>query len=238
MRAIELHREDWRSAHAPFLHAIIDHPDDQSRKLVYADWLEENALHPWHQMRMRMIRGEVDMAVTSEEAFNYLLSPHDKYFTSGGFRAVVYDGKRHLVYGTEVRQGDLPCVVIVNGFIEEVNAECMQWESMGGNLCCNHPINKLTIIDKSPSCVRHKKRCNGVKYAWFKFTPDEEQPARHWHSILPEHFMPGEPGKRAVRFKSWEEATEAFHSKALAWGRKLAARLQKATENYDGSAPA
>lgn len=115
-----------------FLADIIAHPDDDTPRLIYADWLEENG----QEERAELIRGMVanpdgDWVITSTT------TPSE-------------------VVERIQRVANLPqrvTVILSRGFVSQVWCKAEVWQAHGPALAAEHPLERVELTDFQPTQV-------------------------------------------------------------------------------------
>ena len=137
-----------------FVAAIHAAPDDDTLRLVYADWLDENGL-PW-------TAGAVRAAVGGDPRWDvrYALGVADECLP-GVPTAIAASGGPF---------GALSAVVTVamrRGLVAAVRCPVGIWEEHGGRLCSVHPIRSVTFLGSvSPLPPGLVERHPGVAFQW------------------------------------------------------------------------
>jgi uncharacterized protein (TIGR02996 family) len=128
---------DQHDERQPFLRRIIENPDDDAPRLVYADWLDEHD----DPDRARLIR---DMFRSSPPYRVHALFPD----LPRSFRIAWADGP---YVG--------PCprwpagAILRKGFVEEVSVTMRQWMRFGPALALQHPVRHVHLIHRDPVYV-------------------------------------------------------------------------------------
>lgn len=139
------------------LQEICANPNDDTPRLVYADWLDENG----HEERAHYIRvkcglfadkGDYEMqpvwALAVAKAFGFSTDPSDG--DKGYFRHFGYGSGNELATHREVKWG------WERGFISYIECECMDWVKYGRKVIKVAPIKKATLVDKRPHAINEQ----------------------------------------------------------------------------------
>ena len=189
---------DSRAAQrAGLLDAIRAEPDDDTHRLIYADWLEEYGDEP---MRAEFIRVQCEYATLHP---HYLAHEVDCLDCPKCIRAGVLSG----ILLTRFRIGrnehppwakDCPSVIMqtkafgppiewrwTRGFVSSISCPWAKWEQHGPDLIARHPIERVTLTEKRP---RHSPALNSGQtevWTWWRGVHDgsEYLPAGI-HSLL------------------------------------------------------
>jgi uncharacterized protein (TIGR02996 family) len=105
----------------PFLRSIIDHPDDDAPRLVYADWLEERG----ETTRAELIR--LQCACSDSQRVQDLLARHAADWAGPAFRHV---------FGIAFRRG----------FVAEVTLEARLFLNIGEQMFASAPVQLVRLI--------------------------------------------------------------------------------------------
>lgn len=157
-----------------FLGEIADRTDDMFPRLVYADWLEDNATCEADAARAEFIRLQIKLSETPEctcAAVNSAASYMKDYACdhcamtrreSALFRkyAPVWFDPLPSPYRCTVSSCGIECADATHyrvrrGFVERVNSYLSFWLEHGPELVKSHPIEHVEIRDKGPLTVAH-----------------------------------------------------------------------------------
>jgi uncharacterized protein (TIGR02996 family) len=226
---------------AGLLRAILDDPADDTPRLVYADWLEENG-DAGGRLRAEFIRLQIELAGIVPG-----LGDHGKaarllarYRKGAPVRMKARTPATLLMrerafYGSPGTEDWLPAgvrdlppmlrhVVFRRGFVESVTLDANAWLEHGPALCALHPVTEVRLADK-------KSGDEGPGYLglYFWVTADSwpESP-NHLPQGLRGYLKAGRPVDRAA-FYTWghyynspEGATADLSRACVAWARKEA----------------
>jgi len=141
------------ATHAGFISDIIEHPDDDSIRLIYADYLEDHG-DPERAAMVRMGR-HTEIHVDS---FGRLLSGVMNFKQSMVIREMIAELTANMT--------GLPSRIVVRrGFIAEVHAPLAVLEKHLPALVRQHPIGRVRVTDKEPALQTDGA---GYVYTWWK----------------------------------------------------------------------
>ncbi len=203
---------------ASLLQAILEHPDDDATRLVYADWLEENG-DEWERGRVYFIR----TCVAHERApIRYEFrgaAPRGERILSGGHFFHEPWLKRFLVnllHGFPFSD----CVLtFTRGFMSEIRCPLATWIEYGAAIVRTHPVEIVTPSDKKPALAGH---------SWGWHTPVDVACEAADELPFPIHALleGGTPGDGEEDFWIWynsmDEAVDALSAACLALARQSA----------------
>ncbi len=140
-----------------FMKAIIDDPDNDQIRLVFADWLEEYGGEP---ERAEFIRLQIELAERNEKPYN--LSFEDACLYHNGNRVaneLVHRCSDILVeFGQKWWQEENYLITKLpiwnaswrRGFVSRIDCNMSQWREHGPVIVRNHPVQIARIDDKFP----------------------------------------------------------------------------------------
>lgn len=204
---------------AAFLADIIAHPQDDTPRLIFADWLEEQGGDP---LRAEFVRvqcriahldmggGQLPMGVGREELLRRerdLLFDHWPRWLHDAFDGMAFDvgcsARDDNDYGVSLYSpepnrselGHFDCS-FRRGFVAEVGCRCEDWLRHGPALVRAAPLTEVTLPDRVPETSRQGVR--GLrKPFWYLDSgdiPSDRPPTRHWiPRSLAEHLTGGTP---------------------------------------------
>jgi uncharacterized protein (TIGR02996 family) len=143
-------KNDERQA---LLRTIIDDPDDDAPRLIFADWLDENGNPEWAALIREMIRTRY---ATQPEGLNRLfpcLPPRYPIIMA----CDSYDGPHGMVG---------KCVVVRKGFIEEVYMPWADWNRHGTAIVLGHPVRHVHLSGSRPEYIPAEWSSSGQPY-WY-----------------------------------------------------------------------
>lgn len=186
---------------------IIEHPDDDVSRLVYADWLEEH-----HQAeRAEFIRVQIELDKLFNEDTDWKLCTE----TSANWCPICGDcccknqdekkndencplhnpySKHHLWDELKTQEKELRPIDYTHhatwrrGFVETISCPFKSWLQHGPTIVLEHPIQRVQITDKDPAAGYH-----GLGWCWF---PDENWELINRPAIIPRElkdYMIGKP---------------------------------------------
>lgn len=208
--------------HPGFLADILANPDDDTPRLIYADWLEDQgqkaeadfirvqctlfALPLSNPARPRLL----DEQSSAWLAMKPPLYPEIPYPRDGGFAAEI-DG------GVELRD---PKVIFRRGFVHTVRCTLDAWRTHGPALVSRHPVQRVKLSDRCPE-IRASPSPRKDWYGW-TWAPDRAPKAIYFdpHSWC----LPASIWRRVrqseyglAEFPSQEAAEAALSSGSIAW---------------------
>lgn len=195
------------------LQAILDEPEADDLRLIYADWLEDRA---WtcDRERAALIRWQV-------ETGNVLEQSHEsrRWTKKGGRRgkapAGAFAAANHL---SSWWMGGR--VVVERGFLQTVGCACRCWLTYGPKLVRQHPVERVELTDREPMEVRGSSA--GTQF-WFmreSYVVSGSLAADYPRSILPDAVCPEHGPGRSSYFSSMREAIDDLSQACLRWARE------------------
>jgi len=195
-----------------FTQDIIDHPDDDTPRLIFADWLEENEEPEWAALiRLQCLIGETPEVDRHTELRLHCLEfdvCHKAFFPVDKPGPWTWTSRR--------------------GFVDSVSTTMESWLKHGPEVCKWQPIRKVEIRDREPY------RCPPVSgLVMFGWGPETGLVGVYEDSLLPRGLFEflGEAGQVHVSSESawsqtwkWYEtelqATEALSTGCIQWARR------------------
>lgn len=130
------------------LDAILDDPDDDVRRLVYADWLEESGTHEADRMRAEFIRTGVMPATCPRASWlGALCRMRNMEPVPGGFKGE-----------------PLFRCIWRGGFVEEVECAAADWLDHAADVLAGHPVRRLRLRDTSITDMEASEAADGWAY--------------------------------------------------------------------------
>lgn len=148
------------ATHAGFLQDIIEHPADDTPRLIYADWLEEHG----EEERAEFIRvqcriahldmggGQLPMGVDRKT-----LQRHERHWIEENrhsiqeqFRPLTVGLLRQYQPGQFDPEGN---VLFSRGFIAEVRCPLALWLQHGPQIAAAHPVEVVRLTDREPRLI-------------------------------------------------------------------------------------
>jgi uncharacterized protein (TIGR02996 family) len=151
--------------HDALLAAVIAHPDDDTPRLVMADWFQENG----QETRAEFIRVQCELAKT-------ICSP--LCFLPAQFSRCVCERANHLIRNEELfvkwAKGavmplwgygsysptlvdswdhDNPLLCFSRGFVSAVTCSGSDWATHGDAVCAAHPVRRVRVIGDRWDCL-------------------------------------------------------------------------------------
>jgi uncharacterized protein (TIGR02996 family) len=178
---------------AEFLAAICANPNDDTTRLVYADWLQENGqperaefirlqceiernpsfLAPEDDPLRRRERELWNAAVESKIAFRWFFDGFD------GYLSCTNSAPRFWLTQDSTWHGELR-----RGFIESVACNYKDWLGYSAALCAAHPVKQVKLSDR-PGVARRETglfHINGTDNDREFFVPDAE--GKTWCEVV------------------------------------------------------
>jgi len=149
---------------ADLLAGILANPEDMGRRLVYADWLEENG----EEERASFVRGQcLGQRVQVRLPLIREWVPWLGKRTLSAVWARWHCTIKHVDargYGGGIRTAPAPGrVVFRGGFISEVRCLLSEWLVYGSQMVRQHPIRCVHMVDKTP----HDSAA--LSHEWFNY---------------------------------------------------------------------
>ncbi len=220
-----------------FIKDILDNPADDTLRLIYADWLEENG----EPERAEFIRVQIELARTPDPCWMLgvcIYGPDPPRAKVG--KLVHFCGNtqwflRHHLRTKELELLEAPHkggtwtnrvvwadnlfqaavisddVTWTRGFVSRVRLTCAAWMEHGPALVRAHPIERVELLDKRP----HHSDGNPFWF-WLRWSPGAglpDLPKELWdviHAWKPDTFA----------WQSEQAAINALSAGCIAWARK------------------
>lgn len=144
-----------------FMQTIIEHPQDNHARLVFADWLEEHD----DPERAEFIRLQVELA--KRPLSSELPRPGELMHRCSGcgyYRQPSYQGpcfarlktradklleKNYLNYVPKIAAGVFPRFVFTRGFVSQITSlDYRSWQVIGDETCRQTPIESVRLTDR------------------------------------------------------------------------------------------
>lgn len=192
------------AAHAGFIADICEHPEDDSIRLIYADWLEDHG----DPERAEFIRVQCLEEIDYRTDYNSAAGSNRK-----GCRILRRFGHEWL--GTLYEAGWGRDCVWSRGFLAEVHAPLAVLEKHLPALVRQHPIERVRVTDKEP---RHY---NGLteSYVWWRHLveshPQSRLPQNVWNAVREDGNPPGTYLDNGKRFLAADAAHAALSEAML-----------------------
>lgn len=228
---------------AGLLRDILEHPHDDTPRLVYADWLEDAG----EGARAEFIRVQIELAHHPEEVAWLQNMPVESWTGTDKVRKILVEADGLLRRERELLDAndfvDFPGYMIEwqfrRGFVERITLPMADYFKHAAELFGAHPIVEVRLSDRHAAAGRHGwhgwaaiPSIAGRSY-WV-FLKDMDRPVQedHW---LPLDFRDsviaagGEPlsehesgGLNVVSFSTSDAAESALSRAAVAYGRAVA----------------
>lgn len=145
------------------LRAVLESPDDDTLRLIYADALEESG----EDERAELIRLQIAKEKEGNAWHGFLCLPKAPCKNCRREWRLLTD------YGAQIEKempfGGLPNEPFMTchaGMIDSIKVPLPLWMKYGPSLCARHPITKVEVTDKHPTDTR-RKGGGSRGYAWF-----------------------------------------------------------------------
>lgn len=203
------------------LRAIIDNPADDDRRLVYADWLEDDGRSrraQWVRLAVRLPHCSF-VELTRDDPFVLLgiqpgeARPLDGWDDDGRPKTVT----RTWMWGESEEMGlivhdlgrgmDYRCE---RGFVERVRCPLAAWLAHGPALAKAHPLTALTLTDRGPYRAREDA------FGWFGDGEGADAGEAHLPADLFRELGGPTPGAAVTR---WFPTREAAYFALVLWAR-------------------
>jgi uncharacterized protein (TIGR02996 family) len=208
--------------HAGFLQDIIEHPEDDTPRLIYADWLEDHgdpdratfiriqcelAAPPWrvgrvydHPAWLRLHARERELLEPG--GLRHLPGP---FWRAGGNHGWTYLDAEGARVGVECQ--------FRRGFVAEVTLPCAEWMRHGPALVRAVPLERVTLSDCRPA--EHERY-----FAWYRCSLagiPEHVPAALYDLLT--GGVPSIPQGTMSEYRSAAEARDDLSRACLKWAR-------------------
>jgi uncharacterized protein (TIGR02996 family) len=205
--------------HNGFLQDIIEHPEEDAPRLIYADWLEDNG----DPDRARFIRVSIrrghDNAQGEFQRVNERHSAPGKEWQAwglpAGWRVTCYR-RLHELRGDLLRWRPALApgtALLVRGFVAEVTLPCDQWMRQGPALVRAAPLERVTLADRRPL------RFRDGRFRWLHVAEGAVFDEAYWLPDALAYAM-----NAAERREGWDSeavALESLSRACLKWARSL-----------------
>lgn len=157
------------------LQGILEDPDSDERRLVYADWLEENG----QEERAEFIRVQVELGKGGPDCTYGCPRPDCKRCCLRGRERELlglYDWRKYISAGW--RKFASPAVEVIptgghyydhlrlyRGFVYFVRCTAVSWLTHAGTITSQHPVEEVTLTTL-PDAIAHHSWQKGVWYFW------------------------------------------------------------------------
>lgn len=208
------------------LRAVLLDPEDDTPRLVYADWLEEHGQGDRsHLIQMQCDGRKVPLAVSDFRRWFKPWwgngTPFSVSAAKGRCRAVVRDA---VGFGGGVRRAPPPSIGVRRGFTEELVMPCGDFMRMADFLFQRHPIKQVVLTDREPAA----SFLHPDGFRWW-FATDEDNGAAvavlgaDLYLVLDKMFRgANSQSEDSPYFPTREAAIDALSAACVAYGRSLA----------------
>lgn len=221
------------------LRAILENPADDTARLVYADWLEEQRFVRW----AAFVRADVTFSAAAPDAQIRLTEIENLWGSwpdTDDPRTLMREHHpllkewvilpEHLVSRREPE--NMLMGVVRRGFVSEVRLPLAAFLAHAESLFRSHPVERVVLTDLRPN-IDHADSAgifDGDTYdLWFYpgSPPDRDHSVPRvlmdrLREMFPGRVIDREDGRMVFESKTWEGAYEAVLRSAVAHGRALA----------------
>lgn len=161
-----------------FLADIIANPDDDTPRLIYADWLEDFGTEEIDSIHARLIRLMIERTKTDPD-FEIDFDVHPRTFLDDPDPVVVqawrlaHELRRFLAgEGTGIplkevsRRFDFTAGIWWRGFLTVSSVPMLMWLQVGKDLVAKWPITYVRVYDKEPNAAYDE---SFLGYCWDRF---------------------------------------------------------------------
>lgn len=196
--------------------AICMHPDDLDRRLIYADWLEENG----QQERAEFIRVQMGIARMRAHGFHGFSDPRPLSCPDCQEIVRLEQREQQLMEGALIVWNDMPGWVsewvFEAGMVQCIWCKMQDWLAHGPAFIRAHPLHRVTITDRTPDEEGDWRGDTFYSsYCWGVEEGPEVPPWRLPHDIAGE--MPRQYVGLAYRFQA--DAMTALSIGCIRWAR-------------------
>jgi uncharacterized protein (TIGR02996 family) len=206
---------------AAFLADILAHPEDDTPRLIYADWLDEHGL----EERAELIRVQCEIGprplvhICSYSSpchrcsllqRQYQLLAKGSPYHAKGFGRIPRQSRSEWVPSLrDALPWDMGGWIWRRGFVEAIACGCQEWLQHGPQWVGEYPLTGVRLLDREPIELPH---C----WCW----------ARHSTSLEEAHFIPDclafavTPMLHEVTYMTDDFAHEALSDACLKWARE------------------
>lgn len=209
------------------LRAILQQPEEDTVRLAFADYCDEDGESDYAEFIRGQVRGERVRIGTNR--FRQWFAPWWGFgqpfglsHNRGATRAVVRDA---VGYGGGVRVGPGPdCIVVSRGFVSEIHLPCAAFMQHAEAIFRAHPVTRVVLTDATPAVYTGNLR---TVYFWADGTHTEYEPycidPSLWLMLDRRDTVPAIADSSAR--DGWETAAEShshLSAACVAYGRSLA----------------
>ncbi len=208
---------------------ILERPADDTVRLVYADWLEENGQGERAELALRQFAGEDVWSVVFGLCFGGA-KPFAQLMPSEHYHSVSVSGgaPARLNYDSKVDSHRVT-LVLERGFVSRIELPCAVFLTHAAELFGRFPLETVVLTDREASEWTSSGELHGM-YFWYDRGDMAHE--RHAHHI-PREMCPMREGLRstppqtqtrltAVFFPTADEANAALSRACVLYARRLA----------------
>jgi uncharacterized protein (TIGR02996 family) len=204
------------------LRKIIDHPDDDLPRLVFADWCDDQRQARRAEFIRRQVAGTLvtvglSWLVELEHALG--CQPHECQFSATpGEAAVTTPAGLRLTFR--------------RGFVDSVRCPLGDWLAHGPRVVREHPVRGVWVTDREP--IQHNVVTTEDQWAWWRYDYERGDVENQFHppSNVPVDLFGLIPGRARdgdhKMFASRDAALAAISKACLAWAKSQAHQLSPA----------
>jgi uncharacterized protein (TIGR02996 family) len=183
------------------IRAICTFPDEDTPRLVYADWLEEHN----EGGRAEFVRGQVLNGGTMDRLLGGW-----KYHGAPPVNTVWCDRDSLHLFPSEV------VVTVARGFVSHISLPCAAFLEHAQAIFAAHPVTEVTLTDKRPD-----HEIGRYRIWWYDDSNGNYPNAPDYLPMELFHALPGTIKNSGKHFSSEESAMDWLSVRCVAFARKL-----------------
>jgi uncharacterized protein (TIGR02996 family) len=197
---------------AAMLRTILEHPEADEPRLIFADWLDDHGEHPSAAFIRRQMNGEAvapPLTVVNRIDDEVLGCQPHQCFRSGGKEHALSNRALGWVIRkpSEDRQ-----FLFRRGLLDEVKMPCAAFMANAASLFAAHPVTRVVLVDKRPYAE-----------SWFRESAGLTHPSDPASDLPDELFALTKPEFQTYcGFRSESAANDALSAACVSYGRSLA----------------
>lgn len=218
-----MHPDRWA-----LLENIKANPADDLARLVYADWLEENA-NSWHERDwVELMRLQIELAAETRVTYRAKIGRQIKFLMRGAITMRYFSPINQVLDewrlgfrfdGWPYSAGPYSAAAFKRGFIEVVTCTMSEWLQYGPAICNVHPVQRVVITDKEPALL---EAFGETVYDWYISALGWEGAA----SSIPFCLVAAIRVRRnASGFETIQEAKQWLSDRCIEWANQQAKQL-------------
>lgn len=197
-----------------FVDDIIQNPEDDCRRLIFADWLQDNneeQLATFIRAQCSGVPGQYIKKYLENDGLKECCHLHPqarnwRVFTEQNIPNQLYGVPPHVLFTFE------------RGFISTVECPLATWCEIGSGVTHLHPVSEVKIRDRYPQLDPA-----GHMFYWFQNLPDTERMTGYAGIGHFWHYLPGTISMNGQYVNSGyaniEDARQALSDACIAWAR-------------------